>query len=422
VELRSTGETLPVTPQAPAGQARKGGPRELRSQQLDVKLRPDHSLEEAVASGDAVLLVLPGPGEASERRTLKGAVLAFRWDEQERLTEVQGQKDAEFVGEPLPPAKGPARRIKSRNFVATVDPESGAAKSAEFNKDVRFERGNLEARAERASYDGAEAQLSLNEEPSLVDEEQGSRLQAETIEIFTRTGDIRARHSVRHTLERRGERAATIPGSESDTSVVSARLFDYEAKSRTARYRDGALLRSGRSELRAAEIRRVDASPDHRRLEAFGDVATLLYPRPKPGEAGQPPVDGRAQQMSYDEAKRELVYKGDVALVQGELRTKSPEAILLLGRETGELDRLEAFDPVELRQGTRIATGQRAVYTPADKTIVVTGDKAELKDEKQQAQGRTLTFFVGEDRILVDGREEGRTETILRRKPGPLEP
>ena len=72
---------------------------------------------------------------------------------------------------------------------------------------------------------------------------------------------------------------------------------------------------------------------------------------------------------------------------------------------------------MELVQGARKATGQRAVYTPAAKSILITGDKAEMKEDKQQIQGRSLTFYMGDDRILVDGREEARTETIFRKKP-----
>lgn len=413
VVVRSTSQSLPGQPQA----RRVAGPRELHCEIFDVELRPDRTLREAVARENAVLVVEPGPRQARERRTLKGSVLSFRWDEQGRLTEVLGQKDTEFIAEPLPPDKTPPRRIRSRNFLALFDPETGLTQSALFNKNVEFERGAQKARAERGSFTAAESKLSLSEEPSLVDAEQGSRLEAETIELFTATGDARARHSVRHTLERRPGRSAGLPGSEAEAALVTARVFQYEADAQLARYREGALLRSGKSELRAVEIRSIDAGPGQRRLEASGDVVTLLFPKPKPGEAEQAPIDARAQEMAYDEAKREIVYKGGTVLTQADVRTKSPQAILLLTRDGGDLERLEAFDPVELKQTTRTATGQRAVYTPADKTIVVTGDKVELKDETQQVQGRTLTFFVGDERILVDGRDEARTETILKKKP-----
>jgi LPS export ABC transporter protein LptC len=420
VHLRATSDTLPgLGAPGPATASKRPGPRDLHCHRLDVKWRSDHSLENAAARENAVLVVLPAPGEASERRTLKGSTLAFRWDEQGRITELQGQKDVEFVGEPLPPDTASPRRLKSRNLVAALDPESGAVTSAEFNKDVEFERGMQKARGGHAEYSAREGVLQLQEEPSLIDTEQASRLEAETIELLTQSSDARARYAVRHTIEKRAGNAGTFPGAADDTTVITSRLFDYDSKTKTARYREGALLRSGKNELRAAEIRRIDAVEGQRRLEAQGDVVTLLRTKPNPGEPEQAPLDGRSQELYYDEAKHEILYKGDAVLVQSEVRTKSPQAKLTLSEDGSELQRLEAWDPVELRQGTRISHGQKGVYTPGDKTIVVTGDKVDIKDEAQQqtAQGRKLTFYVGDDRILVDGREETRTETTMRRKP-----
>jgi lipopolysaccharide export system protein LptA len=128
-------------------------------------------------------------------------------------------------------------------------------------------------------------------------------------------------------------------------------------------------------------------------------------------------MEARSQEMTYEEAKREARYKGDVSLVQADVKTKSQQALLVLAEDGGSLQRLEATEAVELRQATRIATGQKAVYTPPDKSIVVTGDKVELVDETQKVSGPSLKFFVGDDRILVDGREVARTETILRKRP-----
>ena len=68
-----------------------------------------------------------------------------------------------------------------------------------------------------------------------------------------------------------------------------------------------------------------------------------------------------------------------------------------------------------MQQGARRATGARGTYTPATETIVLVGEKVVLQDPTQQVEGRSLTFHVGDDRILVDGREEIRTQTIIRK-------
>ena len=79
---------------APRAPRRAKGPRVLQARKLDLWFRDDRTLKEATASPDADLLVMPGPGEPPEKRRVKAKVLAFRFDEQGRLVEMQAQRDA----------------------------------------------------------------------------------------------------------------------------------------------------------------------------------------------------------------------------------------------------------------------------------------------------------------------------------------
>ena len=81
------------------------------------------------------------------------------------------------------------------------------------------------------------------------------------------------------------------------------------------------------------------------------------------------------------------------------------------------MERLLAGAPVELRQGAKVARGDRATYTPADETLVLVGEKVVLEDADRRLEGRVLTFQSGSDRIRVDGRDEVRTEAVFKRVP-----
>ena len=72
---------------------------------------------------------------------------------------------------------------------------------------------------------------------------------------------------------------------------------------------------------------------------------------------------------------------------------------------------------MQVRQGARTATGGWAKYTPGTETMLLLRDKVVLKDPSQELKGRSLTFQVGGARVLVDGREQVRTELIIRDKP-----
>ena len=123
--------------------------------------------------------------------------------------------------------------------------------------------------------------------------------------------------------------------------------------------------------------------------------------------------------MVYEESANRIVYTGDVEIRQGDILTRSPEAVVTLTKDGGAVDRLVAGEPVEVQQGVRRATGQRGTYTPANETLVLVGEKVVLQDVDRRLEGRILTFEVGSDRIRVDGREEVRTEAVFKRKEPP---
>jgi lipopolysaccharide export system protein LptA len=75
-----------------------------------------------------------------------------------------------------------------------------------------------------------------------------------------------------------------------------------------------------------------------------------------------------------------------------------------------------------VRQGARVADGARVVYTPADGKVLLTGPEVVLKDPDRTARGRSVTFHLGDDLILIDGREETRTETIFQGRPPAASP
>ena len=417
VELRTSGAApLPGAKGTPQAK----GPRVLKGNRLDVWFRDDHSLKEATASPDAELLIMPGPHEARENRRIKARVLGFQFDEQGRLAAVHAQKDALVTMEPLPGARTEARSVSAGDLLASLDPETGEARQIDFDERVEFKEGTRSARGKTARFEGARDTLVLEGNPELGDEADGSLLKARIIEIVNSTGDVAARDQVRHTRPARPSAASQggFLSSESAPTVIVAERLDYASKTKRAVYEGKALLRSGKDEVRAQTLVLEETAPERRRMTAIGDVVSQLHSRPKEKGAKPPaPVEGRAAQMVYEEARREIVYDGDVTLRQGDIKTKSPKATVTLAADGGSVKSLVAGEPVEVEQGVRRATGTRGTYTPENETMVLVGEKVTLKDPGQELEGRTLTFHVGDDRILVDGQEQVRTEAVIRRQP-----
>jgi lipopolysaccharide transport protein LptA/LPS export ABC transporter protein LptC len=390
------------------------GPRHLTGKKLDLWFRPDRTLQEATAGPDAVLTIRPGKGDPPETRILKARFLGFAFDERGKLSELRGQKESSFVAEPVPPSKAAVRTLTCQSFIARVDPATGEPSIIEFTKDVVFVEGTKRATAEKAYFDGSKSALFLQEGPSLVDQAEGSKLTAKAIQIATRSGDLEAHDDVRHVLDKPGTEGGLL-GGKGGSTLLAADRFEYTESTKVARYRQSALLRTGKDEIRAEEIRIHELAGGKRRLEAAGSVVSRMHPAAEKGAAKPAAlVEARAKEMTYEEGKNEIVYTGDVVIRQGDIQTTSPKATLGLVAGGNTIDTLVAGEPVEVQQGVRRATGARATYTPRTETMLLVGESVVLKDPTQELKGRSLTFHVGDARILVDGREQVRTELIIR--------
>lgn len=438
--VSSAGAPLPgAAPAAPGGaQPSRSGSRRLRSRTLEAVFRGKGVLQQALATGNASLEAEPGPGETPERRRVSGPRLRFEFDELGRLARLlappvkgvrPGPRDrAVLATEPLAAqGGGAARQAESDSFAAALDPSTGAVKGAQLEGAVVFSEAGRKAWAGHAAYDAATDGLVLTREPRIVDEGEGSQLRGRQIRIGTRTQAVAASGSVRHEIRSKGGRSGLFGGpsaqagtAEAEPTVFLCKEFDYDPQTRTARYRENALARSGADEVRAPLITLDEADPGKRRMSATGGVASVLHPRKAKGSAKEPaPVEARSREMQYREAESRVVYTGDVEIRQGDILTKSPEAVVLLTKDGETVERLLAGEPVEVHQGTRRANGERGTYTPATETFVLTGERVVLHDADRSLEGRILTFEVGSDRIRVDGREETRTEAVFRRKEQP---
>lgn len=415
VNLKTSGAS--VLPGTAGGPAVGRSTRDLRSRRLVMDFRADRSLRKAVASGDADLRVLPGPGQRPERRRVQAQTLNFEFDDQGRALRVKGQKQCVMVSEPVANG-GEVSTVHADTFQARLDPETGEAIRIDFKKNVSFERKDEKATAGFGRYT-QDGKLHLDKEPKI--QQAGGDLTAKAIDVGTQTGDVSARDDVRHLLRRKAGRGRTglLSGQDAPT-VVTSRTFLYESAKHAAHYEGGALLRSGRDEVRAPTLVVEEDASGSRRLTGSEGVVSLLHPKPDKPDAPEPAaIEGRGQTMVYDESAGRITYNTDVTIRQGATTTKSPKATITLRADGGGMEKLVAGEPVEVVQGLRKANGRRGVYTPGNETMVLTGDNVTLIEGDRKTQGRSLTFRVGDDTILVDGQEEGRTETILKAEPAP---
>jgi lipopolysaccharide export system protein LptA len=294
---------------------------------------------------------------------------------------------------------------------------------------VRFEeRGSSprRARADGAQMVRATDALTLTGRAELSDEETDTA--APAMVLNQRTGEARGDGGVRTTYRRAEPQGVTNfapqPAHITAEHLVAARDSGRAVYSGRARFWQGdAVIQADTIELRRKE----------RLLLGTGNVNALLPQAatpaettpgstsapgspavPAPAVAGNQPVIWavHAAKLTYRSAEAVAVLEQNVRADSRLGRIASARMEMILNSTAGvqQLTRAVATGGVTVWQRARRGTSERADYTAADGSFVLSGGNPTLFDADQgTTTGRELTFFLADDRILVDSGDGTRT-------------
>jgi LPS export ABC transporter protein LptC len=387
--------------------------REFAGDVLDLSFAPDASLTRAAGTGQ-VHVALPGTLGAPARN-VRAATFEATGEPGEDLTTARFDDDVEYREE-ASDERAP-RTVRSSMLRITFADSSVTA--AVFSGGVQFEEEGLHASGAEAQYDPTNGTLRLSGTdgggtPHVADEQ--IEVDADVIDVMLAGGQMTAGGSVT-TLLFAGA-SGRLPGllQQAEPVNVSADTLDYEGGAGAALYEGNATLWQGATAIRADRIMLDRANAD---LVASGTArSTIVLDL---GEAV-----GRAAEIRYDDDARMIIYDTpappstvvDAAVTaqlsgpQGDIRARRIEVVL--GQATSSAERLEAYANVSAHIGVRIATGDRLTYFAEDERYVMSGIATipvTIVEECRETSGRTMTFFTSTARIIVDGREEVRTQS-----------
>jgi LPS export ABC transporter protein LptC len=338
----------------------------------------------------------------------------------------------------------------SRSDAADMDFDAGRWTEARQDGNVRFEEAAPPGRrrtghAEHARLLESADTLTLSKNAELSDAESDSV--APTIVLNQRTGEARAEGGVRTTY-RRVDPQSALNFAPQPAHIAADRLAANRASGH-ALYSGHARMWQGDAVIQAESI---ELRRDERELAGTGNVnARLPQVAPPAGAEGSPAAGsapaaagqtaGAAGQTAGAAAPASpaaksamagepvtwavhaarLLYRGADAVtaldqgVRAESRLGRMSAAhmdLFLAQTNGvqQLSKSVSTGGVTVWQGARRGTADRAVYTAADGSFVLSGGNPTLFDADQgTTTGRELTFFLADDRILVGSGDGTRT-------------
>jgi lipopolysaccharide export system protein LptA len=377
--------------------------------------QPDQQhVNQAETLGPSTILV-KDPSDTTE---LRGPTFTAQFGENNRLGRLLGRTvEIKRIFGHSPPQISTAQRL---NAYFSSD---GEWSRVEETGDVKFEQGDRQASAQRAEVDRTDGQVILTGSPVISD--SLSRTTAAKVTLDQKSGEFAALGGVLSTYLPPHDKP--VNATAEAAHIAAARLSGSTSSGRVV-YSGSARLWQGKSVLEADQIA---ISRNEKEMHASGNVIAVFPQTSGPGivpvSQGKAPGpilwEVRAPELTYssDQAKANLL--GGVRITSGQvsLGARAVEIDLFAGDSPasggsslpgGQLSRVVAEGDVVVRQGLLRATSETATYTASDGKFVLSGGQPTITDASgNSTSGRSLTFFLPNDTILIDSQEGSRTLT-----------
>jgi lipopolysaccharide export system protein LptA len=137
----------------------------------------------------------------------------------------------------------------------------------------------------------------------------------------------------------------------------------------------------------------------------------------------QEPIDIHSKSLEFFYDEKRVVFRGDVIATQGEETLKSdlltvtyeeaapkngnaPQRSAASTTSRQRLKEIVAEGNVEIVSKNQRATGKKAVFNEASRTVVLSGN-AVLQEGQNTVSGERVTIFLDEKRSVVEGGPQG---------------
>ncbi|MFQ5587879.1 MAG: LptA/OstA family protein [Nitrospiria bacterium] len=132
----------------------------------------------------------------------------------------------------------------------------------------------------------------------------------------------------------------------------------------------------------------------------------------QPSQEERSPISITSEKMVLKNLENKIIFEGAVSIRRGEVRINADKAEVLLSESaessallSGEKDsravsRIITTGNVRVVRGAQKAKADKGVYKRGEEVFVLTGNP-EVWDDDFHVKGKTITFFIEEERTLV---------------------
>jgi lipopolysaccharide export system protein LptA len=399
----------------------------LRSEKLDMKMRPGgKEIEKVVSRQPGTIEFLPNL-PTQRHRTLNGRDILIAYAPQNRIESFHAV-DVKTQTEPTAEEKKRNRVTSvtsSKVMDARFDPKTSRRSSIDQTGDFTYEEGDRKARAVKATMD-ADHNLIVLDTAARMSDATGAT-SADRIRMDQRTGDFTAEGNVNSSrLPDKDAKKNSQMLSGDEPIHAQARRMDSANRNKKLHYEGNVFMWQGANRIQADV---VDLDREKRILVADGHVVTNLWEEPKDPKkkAAATPVltEVTAPHLMYTDADRQAVYTGGSVLKRPNLQVTAPQirAFLSAGDGDSRLEKAYADGGVKIHQTgaggvTYDGTAERSEYYTDEGKVLLLGGTPTMVDNKGQSTvgPAGLTYFPNDDRLIINGSVSQPANTRQRRK------
>ena len=445
----ASGDAVAESKPAPDQNGKMAESRILKSNTIDVKMKPDgREINQITTQTPGTLEFLPNAPD-QHRRILNGERMVIDYADKNLIRSFQAVHVTTVT---FPPANAKTKnaapgKTASTNLSAGFDSHGQLASMKQWD-DFTYEEGDRRAKSVTAT---------LDQQNNTMDLETGARIwdtngstDADKIHLIQKTGDYVADgHVSTSRLPEQDPKKKSGEMLDGDESIQGTAPHMTSANhNKLVHYDEGAVLWQGSDRI---EARSIEIDRDKHLLAASGKVITQFLDQKKDKESNTPSPDGAkitkistapenpvtpvspvytvvtSEKLVYTDIDRLAHYTGSVQLNRPGLNVKSMELLAFLNpkdtKEDSRLNRAVGDGKVEIVDSAparhRIGHGEHGEYFTSEDKVILRGNLADLYDsvKKDESHGTELTYFTSDDRLLIKGAPSKPVDSRLHRKP-----
>jgi lipopolysaccharide export system protein LptA len=128
------------------------------------------------------------------------------------------------------------------------------------------------------------------------------------------------------------------------------------------------------------------------------------------------PIDITSDTVEADQKQNRVTFTGNVVAKQEDVTLYANTLVMIYDPDTKKLKEIIAIGNVKVVQLDRRATGQKVTFDQDKNKVVLDGD-AVVREGTNVVRGERITFYVEEERSVVEPVKGGRVSTSITPPP-----